>query len=152
MKTHQTADASPANSSSPEQRAAVPSLLPSHPNKVAASGLQAIQILKEQVSRLPSSVKAADDLDLEGACWLFEPRPHPSGHEEETFRETIEPVLERFCGWGKSVEEVAGSIRRGENGIDGFCSWMEAAVESCGIPLQQLQSYIDKVQAALQSL
>lgn len=39
--------------------------------------------------------------------------------------QVLDPMLNGICGWGASVEQVAGLIRRGPKGMEGLVEYVE---------------------------
>jgi hypothetical protein len=39
--------------------------------------------------------------------------------------EIVDPVLHRLLSWGKTIEEIKLLVRRGPQGMGGFCNWLE---------------------------
>jgi hypothetical protein len=83
--------------------------------------LKLLKDLCATVANLPLSVSEADVSDL---LALFAMRPVLNTAIEDHW-EIVDPVLNRLLGWGKTIEEIKLLVRRGPQGMDGFCNWLE---------------------------
>lgn len=88
-----------------------------------------IQQLRSAAQGLPQHVPLALPSDSI-AQFATIPTLHGSG---EDVWESIDPVLNRFVGFGATVEEVSRKVRRGPLGVEGLCDWLDMCVTRLGI-------------------
>ena len=54
-----------------------------------------------------------------------------------------------MIGFGTSALDIAGLIRRGQYGMEGFCNWSEACIEQLDIKPSLLEGRLGKVMQAM---
>jgi hypothetical protein len=104
--------------------------------------------LREASCLLPDSVpegRAGDELAVFSTKLQLDPLL-------DDHWEALDPVLNGFLGWGKSKENIKLLIRRGAFGMDGFCNWIETAVNEGGISEVLLKDKLARLLEAMQEL
>ena len=110
--------------------------------------------LKNVISRLPLSVPVATQSD-DLAVFSGDPRIMASSSEdgwEDLWESALDPLLNRVIGYGRPIAEVLGIIRRGAMGMDGFCRWIQICLEDILIPTSLLETKVERMIEAMNSL
>ena len=63
--------------------------------------------------------------------------------------EAVNPTLDRILGFGRTKEEIRTIVRRGERGLQGFCSFLGYLVEEKGVTGGLLEGKINTLLAAI---
>ena len=83
------------------------------------------QSLRNCIDTLPTTVESASKTDL---LARFSGDPTLEVEEGSDPWESLDPALNIVVGYGASVEEIAGIIRRGDYGMDGMYRWLKKCV------------------------
>ena len=83
------------------------------------------QSLRNCIDTLPTTVESASKTDL---LARFSGDPTLEVEEGSDPWESLDPALNIVVGYGASVKEIAGIIRRGDYGMDGMYRWLKKCV------------------------
>lgn len=97
-----------------------------------------IQQLRRAAQGLPQAIPLAIPTDSIAQFATISMLP---GSGEDAW-ESIDPVLNRFVGFGATVEEVSRKIRRGPLGVEGLCDWLEMCVTKFGVDAGLLEGKV----------
>ena len=67
----------------------------------------------------------------------------------DSWEDVVNPTYDRVIGFGRSALDIAGLIRRGQYGMEGFCNWSEACIERLDISPSLLEGRLGKVMQAM---
>jgi hypothetical protein len=68
---------------------------------------------------------------------------------QDAWEDVIDPTFNQVIGFGRTTVEIAGFIRRGEYGMDGFCNWTEKCLECLHIAPSLLEMRLERVAQAM---
>lgn len=68
---------------------------------------------------------------------------------QDAWEDVVDPTFNQVIGFGRTTIEIAGFIRRGQYGMDGFCNWTAACLESLKISPSLLEMRLDRVMQAM---
>jgi hypothetical protein len=63
--------------------------------------------------------------------------------------EAVNPTLDRILGFGRTKEEIRTIVRRGEQGLQGFCAFLRYLVEEKGVTAGLLDRKINTLLSAI---
>lgn len=94
---------------------------------------------------LPNSIPIAASSD---AIAKFSGEPPSSATPDEVW-EQVDPLLNRFLGFGIKVDDISKLLRRGPLGIDGLCRWLDLCVRVKGIDERLLEGKVEHLIEAI---
>lgn len=100
---------------------------PAYPIDPIIALLDGIETLEQQ---LPTKVPVANSQDLI-SCFSADPVETSEFYEDP--HEMVNKILHQVFGWGASVDEIAGKVRRGELGVIGLVRWTRKCIETLGV-------------------
>jgi hypothetical protein len=109
-----------------------------------------LQRLQDLATRLPSSIPLGQISDTI-AIFSHDPRLNLVT-DEDPWETLVDPTLNRVIGYGKQTVEIAGLIRRGEYGIDGFCNYIKICINDLNIAPALLETRLERVADAVKLL
>jgi hypothetical protein len=68
---------------------------------------------------------------------------------QDAWEDVVDPTFNQVIGFGRTTVEIAGFIRRGEYGMDGFCNWTEICLERLHIAPSLLEMRLERVAQAM---
>jgi hypothetical protein len=71
---------------------------------------------------------------------------------KDAWETVVDPTFNRVIGFGVTTAQIAGFIRRGPYGMDGFCSWTESCFQTLNIALSLLEGQIERIMLAMINL
>ncbi|GJJ15796.1 hypothetical protein Clacol_010074 [Clathrus columnatus] len=107
-----------------------------------------LQRLKQAITALPSTVPKGIPDD---SIAIFSSSPTLDPNLEDQW-EIFDPILNRFLGFGKSVEEPKSTIRTGPYGVDGLYNWICFCMREGGIGEGLLEGKITHLVNAMEEL
>lgn len=105
--------------------------------------------LKLAAKELPLDVPLASETD-ELAVFAVPLQVAPADIPD-LWETTVDPMLNRLVGFGRTSIDIEDCIRRGAFGMDGLCNWLEAAVLKYGIDVTLLEGKIRRILTAVQT-
>ena len=106
--------------------------------------------LQTAVSHLPQTVPEGSDDDAM-AIFALAPEFLVDADVEDPW-ESLDPLLNQFCGYQASAEAVAARIRRGERGMVGFCRVLSYFTTEKGLSGSLIEGKVAVVLKALELL
>ncbi|KAJ7573003.1 hypothetical protein C8J56DRAFT_1133363 [Mycena floridula] len=113
-------------------------------------GLHYLAILQKKVATIPFSVPEGQ-VEENDAMASFGVDPKAYDPDEEAW-ETLDPILNRFLGYGTTAEIVAGKVRRGLCGLDGLVAHLAHFIQDRGITGSLLEGKMKVLMDALDIL
>ena len=99
------------------------------------------------VASLPMSVTIGTDND-KFKCFAVDPTTMVQPGNDP-WEDVVNPTYNRVIRFGRSALDIAGLIRRGQYGMEGFCNWSEACIERLDILPSLLEGRLGKVMQAM---
>ena len=82
------------------------------------------------------------------ACFAVDPEDLVQAGQD-AWEDVVDPTFNQVIGFGRTTVEIAGFIRRGEYGMDGFCNWTESCLERLNIAPPLLEMRLERVVQAM---
>ena len=61
----------------------------------------------------------------------------------------VDQVLNAVVNYGRTTADIAGLIRKGRNGMDGLCNWLEVCIEVLRIDPVLLEAKMSRLLEAM---
>ena len=100
------------------------------------------QSLKNCIDTLPTTVESASKTNI---LARFSGDPILEVEEGTDPWESLDPALNIVVGYGASVEEIAGIIRRGDYGMDGMYQWLKKCVTVLNVDEVLLEKKVQRL-------
>jgi hypothetical protein len=101
------------------------------------------------MGRIPHTVPAADEKHPL-AIFSGNPADHIDANLDD-WEDILNPMMHRAFGYGATAEVLAGLVRRGKYGLDGFCQFMGYFVAHRGLQGGLLEGKVNVLLAAINS-
>ncbi|GJJ15775.1 hypothetical protein Clacol_010053 [Clathrus columnatus] len=120
------------------------------PKPEFAPGLSPLLMqLKDAIARIPSTVPKAIPNDT---IAMLSTLPVLDSTLDDQWKEVFDPVLNKFLGYGKSVEKIKSEIRTGSYGTDGAYNWLCFCITKAGVGEELLEGKIRQLIGAINEL
>ena len=97
-------------------------------------GWEIVDRLRQASKRINLNIPIAEEGDeISTYAGRGNAEAHCAGVSNDEVWEVINPGLDRLLGFGRPRNEIQSIIRRGPNGIDGFCNYLEYLIAEKGL-------------------
>jgi hypothetical protein len=109
-------------------------------------GMRMITQLRAAILQLPEAVALATPAD-ELARFSGDPADESRNYDDPW--EMVDQALNAVVGYGRTTADIAGLIRKGRNGMDGLCNWLEVCIEVLRIDPVLLEGKMSRLLEAM---